>query len=63
MKTVIKTCGCRATYSKQEWDALPIRGVQVTEDAQNVYHLELKNCIRCLSTLAMDEEVTKKSLK
>jgi len=60
---VIKRCGCGASYSKQEWEGLPSKGVQVTEDAQNVYHLELKNCSRCTSTLAMDEQVTKKSLK
>jgi hypothetical protein len=47
-----KTCSCCAhVISEDDWERLPYVGVQ--EGTDNIPDLELRNCGRCSSTLAI----------
>jgi hypothetical protein len=53
-----KVCGCGTTYTEEEWDTLHFIGLQETKDETHVFILELRNCIKCHSTIGIE---TKKS--
>lgn len=46
-----KTCGCSHKISEDDWERLPYVGIQ--EGTDNIPSLELRNCARCSSTLAI----------
>lgn len=47
---VEKRCGCGASYSRSEWNALPFVGLQADGLGGS---LELRNCTACSSTIAV----------
>jgi hypothetical protein len=55
MKTetqIVVACGCGKTYTKVQWEALPIKGYQLHYDGGD--DLELRNCpAPCSSTHAV----------
>jgi len=47
-----KTCGCCGeSYSEEAWEELKYRGIQ--EGSYNTSDLELRNCSKCSSTMAV----------
>lgn len=46
-----KTCGCGAVWSEEAWERLPYLGVQ--SGFQDYPDLELRNCGRCSSSIAI----------
>lgn len=47
-----KACSCGHPISEDEWERMPYVGVQRSELA-DIPDLELRNCTRCYSTLAI----------
>lgn len=53
---LVNTCGCGRSYTRPEWDALPLLGQQHTDEAGIHYLTELRNC-ECDSTLGIERVV------
>lgn len=56
-----KKCSCGKTYSKAEWEALPLLGCQPTEEDDFAYVLEMKNCTSCGSTITIEHKYERKA--
>ncbi len=54
---VFKQCSCGRPFTKQQWDELPIHGIQNIPDDEigPGYDLILKNCPTCVSTMALED--------
>ena len=56
-----KKCSCGTVFSKKEWEKLQYVGSQESEEDGKVFHLELRNCHKCHSTIGVETSLQSKA--